>query len=323
MFGWAADASACGYYRLGLPIDALRSRGHEALVSTVLPEEWADADIIVGQRVCLPGPSATWQRLASEGRALVYEIDDDLFDLHPTNPARQVFADAEVQRRIRENAAAASLVTVTTEALAAVMREINPRVAVLPNAIPGWLLERTRPHRERLTIGWAGSATHHADVAEVAGHLRRFLARHPDVAMHLMGTDYTAALGLPTDRVRYTPWAIDVAAYLRMVDFDIGLAPLAPHAFNRSKSALRPLELGALGIPVVASEYGPYERFVRHGETGFLVRRDHEWSTHLRTLAADAELREQMGTKARALAAEHAIEATVGAWEEAYRALLQ
>lgn len=235
VFGWAADASACGYYRLALPLDALAARGHRTLVSTVLPPGWLDADIIVGQRVCMPEPSQTWQRLARDGHLLVYEIDDNLFDLHPTNPGRRLFGDPAVQQRVRDNAAVASLVTVTTEALAQVMREINPNVVVLPNRIPGWLLAHNRPRRSRTTVGWAGSATHHADMAEIAAPLRQFLARHPEADLHLMGTDYSATMGLPVERIRFTPWAISVDAYLRMVDFAIGLAPLRPHIFNRSK----------------------------------------------------------------------------------------
>ncbi|WP_347177255.1 glycosyltransferase [Parafrankia sp. EAN1pec] len=247
VFGWAADASACGYYRLGLPLEALKARGHRTLVSTVLPAGWLDADIIVGQRVCMPEPSQTWQRLARDGHLLVYEIDDNLFGLHPTNPGRRLFGDSAVQQRVRDNAAVASLVTVTTEALAQVMREINPNVVVLPNRIPGWLLIRDRPRRQRLTVGWAGSATHYADIAEIA-------------------------------------------------------SPLRPHVFNRSKSPLRVLEVAALGIPAVASEYGPYEDFVRPGETGFLVRCDHEWVTYLRELAGDRELREVLVADVRTLA---------------------
>lgn len=319
LFGWAADHAGCGYYRLGLPLAALRVLGHETLVSTVLPGDWRDADVIIGQRICMPGPSRTWQRLAAEGRRLVYEIDDDLFRVHPTNPGARVFADLDVQARIRANAGVAAAVTVTTRALAEVMGEYNPDVVVLPNAVPAWLLAHERPRRRQVTLGWAGSATHEMDLAEVAGPLRQFLQRNPSIAFHAMGTDYAPVMRLPAAQCRHTPWAAAIEDYLRAVDFDIGLAPLRPDPFNRSKSSLRPLELAALGIPVVASDYGPYAEFVRDGETGFLVRRDHEWGLRLRELAADANLRHDLGTKARALAAQHTIEATAPAWEAVYR----
>jgi glycosyltransferase involved in cell wall biosynthesis len=66
------------------------------------------------------------------------------------------------------------------------------------------------------------------------------------------------------------PWNIDVPTYLRTIDFDfdIGLSPLRDTQFARSKSPLKALEYGALGIPVVAANVEPYASFVRHGETG-------------------------------------------------------
>lgn len=199
------------------------------------------------------------------------------------------------------------------------MGEFNPNVLVLPNAIPAALLTHERPRHRQLTVGWAGSATHEMDLAEVADPLRQFLRRHPSATFHAMGTDYAPWMRLPAERCRATPWTAGVEQYHRLIDFDIGLAPLRADLFNRSKSPLRPLELAALGIPVVASDYGPYAEFVRDGETGFLVRRDHEWGRRLRELAADANLRYDIGAKARALAAQHTIEATAPAWEAVYR----
>lgn len=318
IFAWAADTSACAYYRLHLPLDALRERGHTTHASTRMTPEWADADVVVGQRVFMPGPSQTWQHLAAEGCALVYEIDDDLFAVDPSSPAYRVFSDPEAQARIRANATAATLVTVTTEALAEVMRQYNPRVAVLPNRVPSWLLSHRRPRRDRLTVGWAGSATHEIDLAEVSGLLRRHLDRNPHVALHTMGADYREWMRLPGGQSRHTPWLGSVEEFLRRVDFDVELAPLRPHVFNASKSALRPLTAAALGIPVIASDYGEYARFVRDGETGFLVRRDHEWGQYLRLLDRDDAAREEMGVKARALAAAHTIEANAHLWEEVY-----
>jgi glycosyltransferase involved in cell wall biosynthesis len=101
-----------------------------------------------------------------------------------------------------------------------------------------------------------------------------------------------------------------------MIDFDVNLVPLRPSVFNLSKSPLRCLEAAALGIPVVASDYGPYAAFVRDGETGLLARWPHQWMRHLRDLL-DPTVRLEMGAKARALAAGHTIERNIGLWEDA------
>ncbi|CAO5150815.1 conserved hypothetical protein [Frankia sp. AiPs1] len=327
IFGWAADEQGCGYYRISQPMAALRALGHETHTSTVLTAEWADADVIVGQRVCNPGPSTTWQRLAADGRRLVFEVDDDLTRIEPGyNPAgHRTFGQPEARRRIRANMAAAAMATVTTEPLARAIREHAADVRVIPNMIPAALLDHARPRRERLTVGWAGGGVgvHELGIREIAAPLRQFLARTPEADVHLMGSDYRPELRVPTARLRYTPWIESVPGYHRSVDFDVGLAPLRPHLFNQSKSDIRILELAALGIPVIASGYGPYAEAVQHGVTGYLCRQPHEWVRALTTLAHDQDLRAEMGAAARTWAASRTIEDNIHIWEEVLHATQQ
>lgn len=320
IYAWSADESGCGYYRCALPMAELARRGHETAAGTRMPEDWmASADVIVGQRVCMPGPSSTWQRLAAEGRTLVYEIDDDLFQVDArSNPVgHRAFGAPAMRRRLRDNIAAATRVTVTTVPLARLLREHHPDVRVVPNMVPAALLDWERPRRGRVTVGWAGSATHEMDLAEVAAPLRQFAARAPQADFHLMGADYRGMLRLPAGRVRQSGWNGSVEEYHRQVDFDVGLAPLRPHVFNQAKSPIRILELSALGIPVVASDYGPYAESVQHGVTGFLCRRPHEWVKALTELARDEGMRAEMGEAGRKWAATRTIEGNGHMWEKA------
>jgi glycosyltransferase involved in cell wall biosynthesis len=121
---------------------------------------------------------------------------------------------------------------------------------------------------------------------------------------------------LPTGQRRHTQWIESVPDLYKAIDFHIGLAPLRPHVFNQSKSHIKALEYAALGIPCIASDTGPYPDFIRHGETGFLVKQPHEWAKYLRELL-DPALRADMSAKARSLASEHTIENNVHLWEAA------
>lgn len=307
---------------MALPLGELANRGHDVLVSTVMPDEWLrTADVIVGQRVCQPGATHRWQQLAREGRcALVYEIDDDLLDVDPANrPAWAFFSSPNIRANIRLNIEVADLVTVSTEPLAEVVRKLNPNVVVLPNCIPAALLDAPpAPGRKGVVIGWSGGASHTLDIAELGSHLQRFVRRYPDVSLHLMGDANAAALlskGIK-DRTRFTPWVEWVPDFHAAIDFDITLAPLRPSPFNASKSAIRCLEAAALGIPVVASDFGPYAEFVQNGSTGFLCKFDYHWTGALRELL-DPFLRREMGRNARALAAEWTIEKQAHLWEAA------
>jgi glycosyltransferase involved in cell wall biosynthesis len=317
-FFWSADENACGYYRCGLPAAELARRGHETLATPRMPADWmVSADVFVGQRVCMPAPSTTWRRLALEGRHLVCELDDDLFRVDPSSPAHSVFSGQEIQARIRGNLALAMRVTVTTEPLAAVVREFNPDVRVVPNMVPAALLGWERPRCGQVTVGWSGSATHQMDLEEVVAPLRQFARRVPEARVHLMGADYRQLLRLPADQVRHTGWVGGVEDFHRAIDFDIGLAPLRPHVFNAAKSDIRIVELGALGIPVVASDYGPYAESVQHGVTGFLCRRPHQWVKALTELARDEGMRVEMGAAGRKWASTRTIEGNGHLWAEA------
>lgn len=325
IFGWAADSSGCHYYRMALPLGELARRGHDVLVSCVMPDEWMNtADVIVGQRVSLPGATYRWQQLARDTETkLVYEIDDDILDVDPSNgPAWSFFGQPEIRANVIRNIKVADLVTVSTEPLAEVVRKLNPNVSVLPNCIPASLLDAPpAPGRKGVVIGWSGGASHALDLAELGSNLPRFVRRYPDVSLHLMG-DANAAAALSKgikDRARFTPWVESVPDFHAAIDFDITLAPLRPSPFNRSKSAIRCLEAAALGIPVIASDFGPYADFVEHGSTGFLCKFDYHWAGSLRELL-DPFLRREMGAKARALAAEHTIERNVHLWEKALTA---
>jgi glycosyltransferase involved in cell wall biosynthesis len=321
------DASGCGYYRITQPLQELAGHGHEVklmLGSDVHPSEAEGWPLIVGQRVDKHDALPAWRRLAARSR-LVYEIDDDVFNIERVNwQAYGIYSRAETLDAVAHCAETADLVTVTTEPLAKVMREYNPNVAVLPNHIPGWVCEHDRPRRQRPVVGWQGGASHGTDIGLVAQPLRRFLDREPGWDVHLLGTDYRPTIR--HEHTRFTPWvniAQNATAYYGTIDFDIGLAPLAPGAFSESKSAVKALEYAALGIPVVASDVTPYRDFVLHGTTGFLVKYDHEWLKYLGELAADAGLREEMGAKAREHARAWVIDDGWRLWEQAYGGLMR
>lgn len=321
VYGWLADRNGCGHIRIMTPLTALRGHGlvtgwSERLNTNRLPRT------LIGQRVCNPGPTGTWQRLARKGNRprLVFEIDDDLWNIDASSErAHAFFAQPEIRANLEANLRVADAVTVTTEPLADLVRAFNTNVHVIPNYLPGWLLQHERPRRDgKVVIGWGGSATHRMDWEQCGQHVRRYLQRAPrQVEFHCIGSDYTKAFRLPPERVRVTPWTATVPDYWQALDLDIMVAPLRAHVFNASKSCLRATEAAMLGIPVIASDYGPYAQFVQHGVTGLLVKADHEWGKHLRALVEDQAMREELGNNARAQAAAWTIETHADDWKKA------
>lgn len=321
--GFARQFEGGGYYRIRLPLDELGRHGHETSWCGAKSDQSAEgADVIVGQLIGGHSDPVTihqwWRNLAKHSR-LVYELDDDPFEIETHNPVAFAYGRPEAQDSIAHCMQVASLVTVSTEPLAERMRTYNPNVVVLKNRIDESLLSIERPRRDKVTIGWAGGASHLYDLGECAYGLRKTIDRHRDVDVHFIGPDFTSVIRRP---IRHTPWCPTTTDYYRLIDFDIGLAPLKPSVFARSKSYIKALEYAALGIPVIASDVEPYRDFVVDGVTGYLIRRDHEWASRMRDLIHDADMRADMGAKAKQVAADYTIQNGWPDWEAAYQSVL-
>ena len=323
IFGWQADFAGCAWYRIVLPLGALRQQGTQAEWGNKLLPRHGDCDVIVAQRTCKPGPTGLFQGMAQlpgKRPKLVYELDDDLLNLDPANPASEFYNDPQVQKNILANVRVADLVTVSTEPLAERMRKYNPNVAVLPNCIPADLLDWQPGHyNDRITIGWQGSPTHDGDWAAAALPIGRWFngakGRRLPLEFHTTGALPRTFPKLFPHRI--SPW-VGHDTFYHSLDWHIAVAPLANTMFNNSKSDLRPLEAAALGFPVVASDVIAYRGFVEHGETGFLVSKPAEWGKYLGELASDPDLRGQMSKAARDLASTRTVEGNARRWLEAY-----
>lgn len=319
--GFTRQDEGGGYYRVNLPLGELARHGHQVTVERGTTDVTAgDAQIVVGQVIAMA--NGWWRRLRRTAK-IVYEIDDDPFEIETVNPAYPHYSPPHVQDSIRHSIEVADLVTVSTPPLAERMRKINPNVVVLQNRIDEHMLELVRPRRDKLTIGWAGGESHYDDIKECAYGLRKTLARYADtVEGHFVGADFRRLVGSPGQPFRFSNWCSKTTDYYKLIDFDIGLAPLRPTRFAETKSHIKALEYAALGIPVIASDAAPYRDFVIDGVTGWLVRREHEWALRLRELIHDAAMREEMGAKAKELARQWTIQQGWQEWESAYRSVL-
>lgn len=312
------DGTACGYYRIRQPFDAMQATGLDA--SYARSGEAPDGAVVVGQRVGGPDFTLHWLKAWRKHR-LVWETDDDLWAVDALNRRAVRHFTPEVLDALEQVARFSHMITVSTEPLAEAMRRFNSNVVTIPNHVDDRMLQIERPRRDRVTVGWAGGDSHHTDWLHVAPILRRFLARNPGVDLHTIGANYQIAARIPRAQSRHTGWSVDLFDYYRSIDFDIGIAPLAPIGFNRSKSHIKALEYAALGIPIVASDQEPYRDFVIDGVTGYLVRRSHEWERRLRDLVNDEAMRTEMGRAAKERARQFTIGKGWQLWADAYRSL--
>jgi hypothetical protein len=327
------------FYRVALPLRELEKHGHQVTFRSagdqgdrrekpITLRDMQGFDIVFGQRFNLHSGLETWRRARTATSRLVYDTDDDVWNITPENwQAYHLYNRLDIQDACEHSAQVSDLITVTTPYLGNVMTERtgNPNVAVLPNCIPAWVTTTERGHRARPAIGWQGGASHGIDVGLIAAPVRRFLRRFPAWDLRLVGTDFRPTFKAG-DQATYAPWVPiyeNTPGYFANIDFDIGLAPLAPKAFNSSKSNIKVLEYAARGIPSIATDCDVYRSFIRHGENGFLVKQDFEWGKYMQELASDNELRAKMGEQARQDAMKCTIEENYVLWESAYSSLFK
>lgn len=326
----STDTGGCHFYRIRTPLTALKQRGHETSWGTGIDADQLNrADVLVGQFLNGPEDLAGWEAIAAAPKRplLVYECDDDLFTIHEVitsevSRKKVLWGEPDTQARVKRFMELSDLVTVTTPHLAELYQPYAKAIAVLPNAVPDWLLSYPlQPEPRKFTIGWTCSHSHLLDAREHFPHLLKYMQRHTDSMFHWYG---------PPNAVAFAPWQQkcfrwvgDVNQYLigMFGQMSVGIAPLGEFEFNRGKSGIKADEYAAWGVPTVASRWDQYRDVVIHGETGFLANSPAQWIQYLTELR-DPVIRSKMGKAAREAVAERTASKVAHMWEDAYTEML-
>jgi glycosyltransferase involved in cell wall biosynthesis len=104
-------------------------------------------------------------------------------------------------------------------------------------------------------------------------------------------------------------WTKPVTSYAKNYSkFDVSLAPIKNHLFNRVKSQLKVIEAGFYKKAIIASNIGPYtidlKHCLKHGEfvdgNAMLVeeKRNHsDWSKYIEKLIKNPNMAKDMGER--------------------------
>jgi hypothetical protein len=235
-----ASWTSCNYHRIALPFAHLRAH--------------PKVPVYVFNR--LPGwDLLTLQAKKAAGVRLVMDLDD-YWQLPPAHYLAASWNASGLPGKLVMALRLADVVMVTTETLAAQVREINPSVVIVPNALPFDSGQFTRgPTEGGSTFVYAAGASHRPDVLPVADALNR-------VDLTLAGVqgghaEWVTIRGMLPRCL--TAEARPVQEYMGLYDgHAVAIAPLVDDLFNRCKSNLKALEAGARGIPLIASPVAPY-----------------------------------------------------------------
>jgi GT2 family glycosyltransferase len=225
------------------------------------------------------------------GTKVALEFDDYV----PNIPTRSVYRNRIAPGAIRNMRRAIENVdwlVVSTPELAQEYASFHDDIRVAKNGLHrAWWgqLNGQRRVGRKIRVGWAGGSGHAGDLAEVRS-----------VVKELQNEVEWVFMGMKPDDIacEYHP-GVSIEKYpkkLASLNLDLAIAPLEINQFNRCKSNLRILELGACGVPVICTDIEPY----RCGLPVTLVRNRHQdWVQAIRSHVAEPDALAAMGDTLR------------------------
>jgi glycosyltransferase involved in cell wall biosynthesis len=310
-----------GFYRGTGPMAALQQvRGHdvrEVSINDGDPPLAAvrDIDVLHLHRYAEEGAVGLAREAKAHGAAVVWDNDDDMGSVPKGTPGYRRQGGMLWERRLagmRKIFQVADLVTAPSRALVERLREYGARHAeVIENHVPDQFVQRSRPPREGVTIGWIAGLEHQLDVERVPVReaLQRLLDERPEVRV----TSFGLGLGLRSERYRH----VDVVPLMELARaasaFDVGIAPLSDIAMNRARSNIKLKEYAAAGACWLASPTGPYAD-LGEKQGGRLVD-DHDWHDAIARLLDKPRERAKLTKRAGKWVAGETLSKNARTWE--------
>jgi hypothetical protein len=325
--GAVAQEGANGYYRLLLPLMAMRERGHsivhvEQQIGTPIEiDPLAGCDFVHSHRpAILYDDGAVVTRLLEAGIAVGFDEDDNILDMPPGlgELTGQTWLDRSRRNfeLLLEHVGRVDLVTTPSDHLADRFEEAGAtNVHVVENYLPG-AFNRVEPEgHDGLVIGWHAGLEHLVDARAlgIVQTLERVLDAHPDVRVVTINID----LEMAHERYRWEDALPLERLTQRLADFDIGIVPLADIPFNQGRSNVKAREYAAAGVPWLASPVGAYS-YLGEEEGGRLVE-DDGWFDALDRLIRSRRDRAKQAKRAKAWAKRETIWNMAGEWEQLFR----
>lgn len=236
------------------------------------------------------------------GCKIIVDLDDLLTQLPADHPGFLTFKNTAVAQILQ----LADCVVFSTEYLAIKLGHLCKKFVVINNTINEDLYKAiptvNKPYKNCFTTLWTGGQSHRQDIADVLYEpLSEFMRKYQDIRayFHVLSSEKLhREFG---HRVIFEPEVVNFLDYPRFsasYPADIGLVPLAEHEFNNCKSDLKLLELGAHGIPLLAS---PRPDFIRHKKEQIMLYADSpsQWVEQLTWALEHPEELAQIGQRAK------------------------
>lgn len=296
----AADEGGSGFYRMSEPTRVAKDLGVDVRLDYGIDVEAyenketnlvevkeinEDIDLLIIQRPTSNAMSALIQQAKKQGIATIVELDDDFDTVHSKNVAKLSLEalDYDGPHWIHEACRNADHVIVSTPRL--LKYALHGRGTVLRNQLPQSIFDIEPVSFDNgITLGWTGSVqTHPTDLQATKGRVAS-IASNYNLPFSVVGDGDRVKKNLflkSSTIFNKTGW-VDWEYYYGTMSqtFNLGIVPLEISNFNHAKSSLKGMEMGALGIPFVASATSEYTLLELNG-IGKVARSPGDWSKYL------------------------------------------
>jgi hypothetical protein len=311
-------ASANAYYRATFPMRALERRGHTVVwpekVHEVPMRDFFGCDLVHCYR--RTDRLGDLRRLSERGVAISFDNDDDYVAAEVSDGGRGLEGhryNKALHRDMLEAARLANLTTTPSATLAERYRAAGvEHVAVIENRLSRNMFGfGARSKHEGVVVGWVAGREHKPDLERVpiADALKKLLEVHPQLRVLSVG------VRLPLHSERYEHISnVPFRELLKVTSrIDIGIAPLADTAFNRSRSNVKLKEYASGGAAWLASPVGPY---LGLGEQqGGLLVADQGWFAAIDELVRNSRKRKRLTKRALRWAKAQTVDHHIVTWE--------
>jgi glycosyltransferase involved in cell wall biosynthesis len=233
---------------------------------------------------------------------VIYDIDDLLFDLPESHPDRISGYYSTSLLPILDAIVESDLVIVSSDNLKNYFNYYNSNIEIFYNYLNDdiWKLnQKNFSNNEPPTIiGYIGGHTHLPDLDSIKAAVLSILEKYGDkVILKIWGLTPPEEL----KNHRQVDWTIpniwkypNFSKFFQNLKVDIFIAPLIDNNFNKSKSFIKYLEYGSLGVPAIYSNIEPYKSIIEHENNGFLASTLQDWEKYLSILIENEQERKKI-----------------------------
>jgi O-antigen biosynthesis protein len=285
----------------------------------LLPKYADRFSIFIFQKTIYSKPVARLiEKIKEQKKEIIFETDDLVFDpeyvrqmdfFQKLNGLEKKQFETGVGSEILSDDYVKTCVTATAY-LANKLKTRGKQVFVSKNKLSNYDVEiaekilknKAAGADEKIKIGYfSGTASHDKDFESVKEAVTYVLEKYPQTELHLFGPlEISEAYAKFDGRVKRRPFAPWEAHLENVAGMDINLAPLEiGNPFCESKSELKFIEGGIMGVPTVAAATQTFCEAIEDGVDGFVAGNAEEWMGKLERLILNGDLRRQMGEIAR------------------------